>query len=354
MDWLDTVYWGNSVRAWLSAAGVIILSFLVLQVFIRVFVRRLAKAALATRNDLDDFLADFFGRTRFYFSLALSAYLAIQFLELPEQTHLIIESGVIVVTLVQVGFWGLSLINYLLKRKAIADAADGVADPHEKTSLNAVGMVARIVLWSVIVLLILENVTGVKVDTLIASLGIGGIAVALAVQNILGDLFSALTIALDKPFMIGDFINVGEFSGEIENVGLKSTRVRSLTGEQLVFSNSDLLGSRIRNFKRMQRRRVAYTIGVTYQTPAAKLAAIPKMLQAIIEKHEQVTFDRVHLSKLGDFAIQFDVVYFMEVPDFLLFMDNQQSMNLEILERFEEEGIEFAYPTQTLIVEKGG
>ena len=354
MDWLGMVFFGNSVRDWLIAAGIALVTFTFLEVGLRFLVRRLAKAALATRNDIDDFLADFFGRTRFYFSLALAVYFSTRFLKLPAPTLQYIKVAVMVISLVQVGFWSTSLLDYMVRRKAIADAADGDFDANEKTTLNALKMVAKIVLWSVIVLLSLENVTGIRVDTLIASLGIGGIAVALAVQNILGDLFSALTIALDKPFMIGDFITVGEFSGEIENVGLKSTRVRSLTGEQLVFSNSDLLGSRIRNYKRMQRRRITFNIGVTYQTPAAKLAAIPKMLQEIIEKHEQVTFDRVHLSKFGDFAIQFDAVYFMEVPDFLLYMDNQQSMNLEIFERFAEAGIEFAYPTQTVILEKGG
>lgn len=352
MDWLEAIYFGNSARDWLIALGVLIAAFVVLQVLVRVLIRRLAKAALATRNDLDDFLLDFFGRTRFYFSLALALYLAVRFLELPDGVNQFIRAVVMIVTLLQAGFWGLSLIDYLIKRKAIADAVDGEVNAAEKTTLNALGLVARIILWSVIVLLVLENLTGVQVDTLIASLGIGGIAVALAVQNILGDLFSALTIALDKPFMIGDFINVGEFSGEIENVGLKSTRVRSLTGEQLIFSNSDLLSSRIRNYKRMQRRRVAFRLGVTYQTPAQKLAAIPTMLREIIEKHDQLTFDRAHLLSFGDFAILYEVVYFMDVPDFLLYMDTQQAINLEIYERFEAQGIEFAYPTQTLFVQK--
>jgi MscS family membrane protein len=212
--------------------------------------------------------------------------------------------------------------------------------------------VMKIVLWSLLGLLILENLTGIRVDTLIASLGVAGVAVALAVQKILGDLFASLSIALDKPFVIGDAINVGDFTGTVEYIGLKSTRLRSLTGEQVIISNSDLLGSRIRNYKRMERRLVILPLGVACNTPQEKLAAVPGMIQEIVEKQDQVTFSRAHLKSLGDFTINFEVVYFLETPDYMRFMDAQQAILLAILERFEQENINIPFPTQAVLLEK--
>jgi small-conductance mechanosensitive channel len=352
MSWLDMSFYGNTVREWLIAVGILILSYAVLYMLLRVLIRRLALAALKTRNDVDDFLTGLFQETKTFFSFAVGLYIAAQFLTLSDQVSHIIYTLLVLASLAQVGFWSMSIVNYLVRTRITIEEREG--DVEEKTTLSALGLVIKIVIWSIVSLLILENLTGVRVDTLIASLGIGGIAVALAVQNILGDLFSALTIALDKPFVIDDFINVGEYSGAVEHVGLKSTRLRSLTGEQLVFSNSDLLGSRLRNYKRMQRRRIAFSLGVTYQTPHAKLVRIPDMVREIIEGRPEVTYDRTNLSSLGDSAIQYDIVYFMEKPDFMLYVETHESINLEILRRFEEEGIEFAYPTQTLFVAKDG
>ncbi|MDH7478761.1 MAG: mechanosensitive ion channel family protein, partial [Syntrophomonadaceae bacterium] len=198
-------------------------------------------------------------------------------------------------------------------------------------------------------LLILDNL-GVKISALIAGLGIGGIAVALALQTILGDLFGSLTIVLDKPFVIGDFITIDDLSGTVEHIGLKSTRIRSLSGEMLIISNHDLLNSRIRNYQQMQERRVVLQIGVVYQTPHQKLAAIPDLIRQVIEAQEGVRFGRAHFKSYGTSALEFEVVYYILSPDYDYFMDRQQKINLEILRRFEENQIAFAYPTQTLYV----
>jgi small-conductance mechanosensitive channel len=192
---------------------------------------------------------------------------------------------------------------------------------------------------------------GVNVTTLIAGLGISGIAVALAVQNVLGDLFASFSIVFDKPFVIGDFIIVGDYLGTVEYVGLKTTRIRSLSGEQLVFSNGDLLKSRIRNFKRMFERRVVFTIGVLYQTTYEHLIEIPKMIQSIIENQSQVRFDRAHFKEYGAYSLNFEIVYWIQNPDYNVYMDIQQTINLSIFKQFKEKGIEFAYPTQTLFVQ---
>jgi small-conductance mechanosensitive channel len=202
----------------------------------------------------------------------------------------------------------------------------------------------------IVFLLILDNL-GVNITGLVAGLGIGGIAVALAVQNILGDLFASLSIVLDKPFMIGDYVVVDTLSGTVEHIGLKTTRIRSLSGEQLIFSNNDLLKSRIRNYKRMEERRIVFGFGVIYQTPVEKLIRIKKQVAEIIEKQEHARLDRVHFKEYGDSSLNFEVVYFVDDPAYALYMDIQENINLELFRRFTEEGIEFAYPTRTLYVQ---
>ena len=206
-------------------------------------------------------------------------------------------------------------------------------------------------LWSVILLLALDNL-GFNITTLVAGLGISGIAIALAVQNILGDLLASLSIVLDKPFVLGDLIIVDEHIGYVEHIGLKTTRVRSLYGEQLIFSNNDLLQSRIRNFKRMAERRVIFTIGVTYQTEVEKLEKIPGIIKEIIDKQDKARFDRAHFKTFADFSLNFEIVFWIIGSNYNLYMDILQSINLQIYRRFAEETIEFAYPTQTLFVEK--
>jgi small-conductance mechanosensitive channel len=204
---------------------------------------------------------------------------------------------------------------------------------------------------AVIAMMTLLGSYGLDVSALVAGLGVGGIAVALAAQNILGDLFASLSIVLDKPFVVGDFLVIGEFLGTAEHVGLKTTRVRSLSGEQLIFANADLLNSRIRNYGRMFERRIVFSIGVTYQTPADKLKRIPTMIRTAIENQEPVRFDRAHFQSFGDSALLFETVYYVLSPDYNKYMDIQQNINLTLYEQFAAEGIEFAYPTQTVFVE---
>ncbi len=205
--------------------------------------------------------------------------------------------------------------------------------------------------WSLILLLILDNL-GINVTALLAGLGIGGIAIALALQNVLGDLFASLSIMIDKPFEIGDFIVVGEFRGTVEHIGLKTTRIRSLSGEQNIFSNTDLLQSRIRNFRRMSERRVEFRIEVTYQTPLEKLQKIPEILQNIITAIEKTRFDRSHFKEYGESGLVFETVYYILSSDYNLYINIQQRINLEIFRIFKEEKIEFAYPTRTLYINK--
>lgn len=349
MEILDYIVWDNPLKTWLIATLVAVATILTLRILRGVFLRRLRSISRKTRGEFDDLITDLLDRTKGFFLLILAVFVGAFVLTLPGKATDLIRVVVLMAILVQGGLWGNAVITFAIARAMRERLAD---DASSATTVSALGFVGKLALWAIVVLLALDNLPGVEVGTLIAGMGISGIAIALAVQNILGDLFASLSIVLDKPFVIGDFIIVGELLGTVEHIGLKSTRVRSLSGEQLVFSNSDLLGSRIRNFKRMNERRVVFSIGVTYQTPYEKLAAIPSMLRETIEAQKETRFDRAHFQAYGDFALNFEVVYYVKTPDYNTYMDIQQTINLEIYRRFHDEGIEFAYPTQTLFLEK--
>ena len=218
-------------------------------------------------------------------------------------------------------------------------------------SLDSTLKIIKFIVWALAIMFFLDNL-GFKISTVIAGLGIGGIAVGLAAQAVLKDLFSYFSIIFDRPFEIGDFIIVGDYLGTIEYIGAKTTRIRSLSGEQVIFSNTDLTDSRVRNYKRMDKRRVAFQFGVVYQTPLAKLKKIPEMVKSIIKDIDDTVFDRAHFFSYGDFSLIFEVVYYVIGSDYNKYMDTQQKINFDLYEEFKKEGIEFAYPTQTLYVNK--
>ena len=229
--------------------------------------------------------------------------------------------------------------------------ADAKLDAAEAKATRSITTVLNWVIWAGGAVFILDNL-GIKISAVIAGLGIGGIALALAAQSILGDLFSSFAIFLDKPFKVGDFIIVGDLLGVVEHVGIKTTRIKSLHGEQLVFPNSDLTNSRIRNYKKMQKRRVSFQIGVLYQTTHEQLKNIPQIVAEIVKNIDKVTLDRAHFLSFADFSLVFEIVYYVDGSDYNLYMDIQQEINLALKENFGKAGIEFAYPTQTLYTVK--
>ena len=344
-EFLDQAFWNNTLSTWATALGIFIGSLILLQLVKRFAARRLASLAARTKTDLDDLIASLLGGTKGFVLLGLALYFASLALELTDKVATGLGIAVLLLSFVQVGFWGNAVINYLVKHQIEAKLEQN--NSGSATAMNAIGFIGKVVLWALLLLLALDN-AGVEITTLVASLGIGGIAVALAVQNVLGDLFAALSIVIDQPFAIGDFIIVGDFLGTVENIGLKSTRVRSLSGEELVFSNSDLLNSRIRNYKTLGRRRVVFTIGIEYGTPHDKVAAVPQMIRDIIGAMENATLDRAHFKEFGDFSLNYEVVYYVEDADYNIYMDIQQSINLALYEKFADEGIEFAFPSQTI------
>ncbi len=349
MEFLDRVVYGNSLKDWMWAAIVMLSVLTVLRVLRTVVARRIAALAARTANRLDDQIAEMMRRTRFFFILILSIYSGALLLDLSSKWEMLVQGALVLAVVLQIGLWLTSLLGIVVSHYVEREIGQGSDAIGATTALTFIG---KLLLWVALVLWAFDNI-GWKVTTLVAGLGITGIAVALAAQNILGDLFASFSILFDKPFVIGDFIMVDDLMGHVERIGMKTTRIKSLSGEQLVISNADLLKSRIRNFKLLQERRVVFTIGVVYQTAYASLAAIPKMIREIVESQPSVRFDRAHFASYGESALTYEVVYWVTDPDYNTFMDIQQSINLALFRKFEEEGIQFAYPTRTVVIAGG-
>jgi len=342
----DQIYYDNTIREWIYAGLAVIAVLLILRISKAIIFRQINKIAAKTATGWDDLAAGLINKIHSFFLIVVAFFAGSRMLTLPALTTNFIHKFVGIVLLVQIGLLASESIRFWLtsyRKQKIEDHADAV------TTVTSVGFMVKIGLWLILFLIALDNL-GVNVSALIAGLGVGGIAAALAVQNILGDLFASFSIVLDKPFVIGDFIIVDNFLGTIEHIGLKTTRLRSLSGEQLIFSNSDLLKTRIRNFKRMYERRVVFSVGVVYQTSHQKLTKISEIIKNIIERQEQARFDRAHFKEYGPYALNFEIVYWIENPDYTIYMDIQQVINLEIYQQFEKEGIEFAYPSQSIYI----
>ncbi len=348
MEFLQTEIAANSLQAWLISAAIAVTVFLVMGIIRFIGVKQFSR--LDKRNDVPiwPILLVVVRQTKWIFILLLALFIGSSVIEMPGRSREIFTTIVIVALLVQAGLWGAAALQEMVEQYRRQQLAK---DPAKVTTLNVLNFIGRFILWSIVLLLVLDNL-GVNITALVAGLGVGGIAVALAVQTILGDLFASLSIVLDKPFVVGDFLIVGDLLGSVEHVGLKTTRLRSLSGEQLVFSNSDLLNSRIRNYGRMFERRVSFNIGVTYQTPREKLIKIPEIIREAVERQDKTRFDRSHFKEYGDFALVYESVYYVLGPDYNVYMDIQQAINLYIHEHFEHEGIEFAFPTQTIFMQQ--
>ncbi len=343
----DRIVFGNPVQDWFIAIGVAIGVTLGLGLLKRFALSRLAQWASRTETDIDDLAIDLVRRIHRMFLLVLGIWLGLKYLHFEEPVDQALRVLIHLNLFAQLGLWGIGGVDYLIKRTL---GTRGPDDPGARTGATILGFIGRVVVWTLTALLILKNAFHQDITALLTGLGVGGIAIALALQNVLGDLFASVTILLDKPFVIGDSVTVGEFTGTIESIGIKTTRLKSINGEQIVMGNADLVNSRLRNFKRIEERRVVFSLGVTYQTPTAKLERIPAILKGIIESTPEVRFDRAHWKNYGDFALNFEAAYFVQKQEYNAMMDAQQSINIAVWRAFEAEGIEFAYPTQTVIV----
>jgi len=346
-EFLNQSYFGNTIETYLIALGILIGSIILIKIFKSIVLHRLKKWADKTETTLDDFLIKGIEKSIVPLLYYGAFYAGITSLTLNAQTKRIIE----IVSLVLLTFFIVRFISstimftltYFIKKQERGE--------EKARQLRGMTVLINIFVWVLGIVFLMDNL-GFNISAVVAGLGIGGIAIALAAQAILGDLFSYFVIFFDRPFEVGDFITVQDKVGTVEYTGIKTTRVRALSGEQLVFSNTDLTNSRIHNFKKMQERRVVFKLGVIYQTPASQLEQIPKIVRGIIEKHNDVRFDRGHFATYGDFSLNFEFVYFIIGSDYVKYMDTQQSINLEVYREFENRKIEFAYPTQTLFVNK--
>ncbi|MDD5108200.1 MAG: mechanosensitive ion channel family protein [Candidatus Omnitrophica bacterium] len=344
---LEQVFFGNRILDYIIALLTLALGILFVKVIVRFIIGRLKKFARMTTTTFDDLLAEILERVVLPALFISCFYLSLKTLKMP----LVINGVINVLQLVLVTFFATRAIVMFVSHSLNIYLTKKQEDTTVVRSLSGMLNVMKFLIWAMAVIILLDNL-GYKVSTIIAGLGIGGIAVAIAAQALLKDFFSYFSIVFDRPFKLGDFIIIGDFMGTVEYIGIKTTRIRSLGGEQVIFSNTDLTDSRVRNYKLMEKRRILFRLGVTYQTSLGQLKEMPKIIERIIKNTKDVAFDRAHFFSYGDFSLIFEVVYFVLNPDYNKYMDIQQEINFAIKEEFEKRGIEFAYPTQTLFVTK--
>lgn len=346
-NWWQHIYWGNSVRDWSITLGVIVLAGIILYAFKKTVIRKLKEWAGKTKTNIDDIIIAGLERSVIPLIYVLIVFGAINYLTLPVK----VMDKIRIVMWIFVMFYILrsatAVVRHLIFGK-IDEREDSEVRRKQATGLI---LIINITIWIIGFVFLLDNL-GYNIKTLIAGLGIGGIAIALAAQTILGDLFSYFIIYFDKPFEIGDFINFDDKSGTVEYIGLKTTRIRTLSGEQLVCSNKGLTDSRVHNYGRMARRRIVFKIEVVRNTPADVLKEIPALVKKIIQESDDVEFDRGHFMNLGKTAFELEFVYYVLTSDYTIYMNVQQKILLSIVEAFEKKNIQFAYPTQTVFVDQ--
>ncbi|MCE4557606.1 mechanosensitive ion channel family protein [Roseateles cellulosilyticus] len=320
---------------------------LVVKIGLRVVMQRLRALSVRTSTPVDDGLVQVLERTSSLLIWTVGLLVGLGLLPLDDRWHGRVSQLWFAVVAVQLGLWGQQIVSQVLQFHAQRRAEDAGTTATLTASATLLGWGLRGALWVVVALAMLSNM-GVNITAFVASLGIGGVAIALAVQNILGDLFASLSIAVDKPFEVGDFIVVDDVSGTVERVGLKTTRIRSLGGEQIVMGNAELLKRTVSNFKRLQTRRVSFGFGVTYDTSVEEVSAIPPLVRQLIEADPQLDFLRAHFKSFGDSSLDFEVVYRVNDPSYDVYMDRQQALNLALMRELQARGISFAFPTRTV------
>lgn len=344
--WTEMPILGNPVSAWLVGVGLAVVVYLILTMVRGVVVSRMEKIAARTTTRVDDLVVDVLKGIRRPVVLVVAVFAGMQALMLPSQVGNAARMVAVVAVAVQLLISSRRVIDFALESLLTkAKGADGKPDETLASSMGVLRVVVFGAVVAVVILLALDNL-GVQVTPLIAGLGIGGIAVALAAQNILADLFASVSILLDKPFVVGDAVAIGDKSGVVERIGIKTTRLRTPHGEELVCANNDLLGSRLHNYKRMSERRVVHVLGVRYETGVEKLETVPQWVRGVVEGIEGLRFDRCHLVKLNTYSVDFELVYFVRSADFLKHIDAQQLVLLGVMKKLAAEGVEFAYPVQ--------
>lgn len=345
---LDWSYLGNPAWRWIVAGAVALGILFVLLLLRRLTRKQYARFAATPQDEFLEVPLHVASRTTVWFLFIAAVFVGLETLALPGKAGRVVITLFTIAAFWQLGLWATTAVLATLARKqhralAVDRAAAG--------SLSIIGFIAKLTIWSLVLLLTLSNL-GIEIQPLLAGLGIGGIAVALAAQNILGDLFASLSITLDRPFVLGDTLQVDDFSGTVEYIGVKSTRLRSVNGEQIIMPNSNLIASRVRNHTRATDRRVVFTVGVGQETPLAELQKIPGLIRSLIEAYPDVRFDRSHFAKISAASFDFEAVYVVKTTDYARHMDILQEINLRLVEAFEKQGVAFAHPVQRLYLEQ--
>jgi small-conductance mechanosensitive channel len=342
-DLLDQEYLGNTVQQYLIVLGVIILGLLLVKLFKKLVLKRIKKVVAKTKTSIDDFIVDSVDQFIIPIINFTIIYGGLKTLVWPPRILNILE----VVFVVVITFYAIRLVSSIILKMLQSYIRSQEGGAEKVKQMGGVILIINGVIWVIGLIFMLSNL-GYNVSAIIAGMGIGGIAIALAAQNIIGDLFNYFVIFFDRPFEVGDFLVIGDKNGTVDKIGIKTTRIKTLSGEQLVVSNSDMTNSRIQNFKKMETRRIVFGIGVTYETPVEQVKMIPGLLKEIVESESRVKFDRAHFKAFGDSSLDYEIVYIINSSDFNTYMDIQQDFNFQIYQKFGELGISIAFPTRTL------
>lgn len=340
-------YYGNTIEQYVIGLSIILGGILIVRIFRKRMLNQIKKWTEKTDTKLDDYIVGGIEKFGLPILVFVAIYSGLSYLTFSEKADKFIDNAMVVVVTIYV----IRLLSAFIRLTLESFISQQEGGQEKLKQLNGIMLIVNVLIWAVGLLFLFDNL-GYNVTTIIAGLGIGGIAIALAAQNILGDLFNYFVIFFDRPFEVGDFITVDDKKGTVEHIGIKTTRLLSVNGEQLAFSNSDLTKSRIHNFKRMERRRVVFTLAVVYSTTHEKLQQIPTIIKDIISSQELATFDRAHFATFGAYSLNFEIVYFIDSADYLPYMNTQEAINLKIFKAFDEQKIEFAYPTQTVLVNR--
>ena len=336
-------FFGNSVESWITAGAIFAVALISFWIVKKTLGLRLAMIAEKKPTQADQIALLLVQKTHLFFILSIALFFALHTLNFPVRLETFLQRIIVLFVFIQIGNWAAATMGFLMD-----NYVKNGSDHSRASTISALSVLAKAAIWGFLAILLLDNF-GVNVSALVAGFGISGIAIALAVQSILGDLLASLSIVLDKPFVIGDTINVGTDSGTVEHIGLKTTRLKSSTGEQLIFSNSEILKSRIRNFKRMNDRRIEFVLSITYETPIGKVESLVDLVKEEVKKVPGIRFERCFLSNFGESSLDFKVSYIVMSPEMEDYATCHHALSLGLLQSFDANGINFAYPTRTIL-----
>ncbi len=353
-QFLEIEFLGNNGENYLVAVVVFVGALIVFKIFQFVIIKKLIKSSQKTKTDVDDFLVSLMRKVRPPFYFLLAVYIALRFLTIKEFVSLMLDRLILIVVALQIILMLQEVIDYVTDKfiyQSIKNDETGKERIAEEAMIKMISKILKFILWATVALMVFSNM-GVNVTSAIAGLGIGGIAIAMAAKDVLSDIIAAVSIYIDKPFRVGQKIQLGTDVGTVERIGIRTTRLKTPQGEQLVVSNRDMSRTRIQNFKKMKERRVKMNLGIVYGLSSEKLRKIPKLIEDIIKTVENAKFGRAHFANYGDFSLNFEVIYYVTSADYDIYAQAQQEINLAIYEKFEQEGIDFAFPTQEIILKR--